>query len=128
MSIVFHPAQSLCTACFSASDKNSKDDSIKISSDLNSTRLDSREIKRRKLILHDLLCSKLRAVSPANLATFRNFVNWLGDKTAAGKFDSEKIWHRVAALADDSLKGKVRNPPAVFIAKVKDKLGYLKDE
>ena len=101
--------------------------SLKFSSDSFSTRPGRREIQRRKLILHDLLCRELKAFGASNRSTFRNFVNWLGDRVAAGKFDSEKIWHRVAALAEDSLKGAVRNPRAVFIAKVKSELGYLKD-
>ena len=107
---------------------NSKTDSPEILSDSSSTRPDWGELQRRKLILHELLCRELKAVSAADMSTFRNFVNWLGDRVTAGKFDYEKIWHKVAAMADDSLKGRVRNPAAVFMSKVKSELGYLKDE
>ena len=113
--------------------ETSKANSIKFSSSSLSTRpvseeekLNPAELQRHKLILHDLLCRELKAVSAADNATFRNFVNWLGNKTKAGVFDNEKIWHRVADIADDSLKDGVRNPPAMFMSKVKEELGYLK--
>ena len=103
------------------------DDSIKISSS-SSIRLDSREIKRKKLLTYDLLIRELQAKGPANASTLRNFINWVAGKVIAGHFDNEKIWHRIADIAEQSRGKKIKNPPAIFISKVKSDLGYLKNE
>ena len=105
--------------------QNSKPISAGISCSSHSTGIASPELEIKKLNLQDSLCRKLEANSLSNQATFRNFVNWLGSGVEEGKFDSKKIWKRIENMAVDSTKGQVRNPAAVFIAKVKDELGYL---
>jgi uncharacterized protein YdaU (DUF1376 family) len=116
--------------------QTSKDSSIKFSSSFSSTRPDSKEteklnpveLKRRQLILYDVLQRELGAAGPANVAALRNFVNWLVSQIKAGVFDNEKIWMRVGELAEQSIGEKIKNPPAMFMSKVKAELGYLKDE
>ena len=96
-------------------------------SSVKSGRVDSSNIEARKLALHDILLHNLKALGSRNGVTFRNFTNWLGREIQAGRFDNT-IWNKVATLAEECLSPSVKNPPALFMKKVKSELGYLKDE
>ena len=104
-----------------------KTGSIEKISGFNSSRIDSKELERKKMIFADLLHRELQFKGAANCATLRNFVNWLGSGIQSGKFD-DKIWERVAKMAEESRVKDIINPRAFFMSKVKLLLGYKKNE
>ena len=110
-----------------ANNLEARTDSIKNSSGFNSSRIDSKELKRKKMIFMELLHRELQFKGAANCAALRNFVNWLGSGIQAGRFD-DKIWERVAKMADESRVKDIVNPRAFFMSKVKLTLGYKKYE
>jgi len=108
--------------------KGLDDFSVENNSSIKSGRVASSDIESRKLALYDILLHNLKALGSRNGVTFRNFVNWLGAQIQAGKFDNNTIWHEAAKLAEECVAPSVKNPPALFMKKVKSKLGYLKNE
>ena len=52
-----------------------------------------------------------------------NFVAWLSNQVVVGKY-SEEIKDRVGDYVRESFKGGAKNPPAVFMSRVKKELGY----
>jgi uncharacterized protein YdaU (DUF1376 family) len=70
--------------------------------------------------------SLMQIIKPRNQSdrtSFRNIGNWLMVKIHAGVFN-EQIILRVLEYAAEAVKGRSRNPAAVFISILKKELGY----
>lgn len=70
--------------------------------------------------------SLMQIIKPRNQSdrtSFRNISNWLMVEIHAGVFN-EQIILRVLEYAAEAVKGRSRNPAAVFISILKKELGY----
>jgi len=66
----------------------------------------------------------IRPRNQSDRTSFRNIGNWLMVKIQAGEFN-ERIIPRVLEYAAEAVKGKSRNPAAVFTSILKRELKYL---
>ena len=77
----------------------------------------------KALHFNDALSRLIPPASRSDRTCFRNVTNWLVEGCATGKFNAE-IFERVLDYAKQARQGK--KPAAVFMAILKDELGYVK--
>jgi uncharacterized protein YdaU (DUF1376 family) len=75
------------------------------------------------LSFNESLMQIIKPRSQSDRTSFRNISNWLMVKIHAGVFN-EQIILRVLEYAAEAVKGRSRNPAAVFISILKKELGY----
>lgn len=92
--------------------------------DLSASSSDSlRTEQLRGLHFNDALSRLIPPASRSDRTCFRNVTNWLVEGCATGKFNAE-IFERVLDYAKQARQGK--KPAAVFMAILKEELGYVK--
>jgi uncharacterized protein YdaU (DUF1376 family) len=102
--------------------KVSKD--ITNTADLSAITSDSlRTEQHSALRFNDALSRLIPPRSRSDRTCFRNVTNWLAEGCAGGRFNSE-IFERVLDYAKEARQGK--KPAAMFMARLKEELGYVK--
>ena len=105
---------------------------VKVSKDITNTNTadhsvsssDSLRIEQlRSLHFNDALSRIIPPASRSDRTCFRNVTNWLVEGCAGGRFNTE-IFERVLDYAKQARQGK--KPAAVFMAILKEELGYVK--
>lgn len=92
--------------------------------DLSASSSDSlRTEQLRGLHFNDALSRLIPPASRSDRTCFRNVTNWLVEGCTTGKFNAE-IFERVLDYAKQARQGK--KPAAVFMAILKEELGYVK--
>jgi len=92
--------------------------------DLSASSSDSLRTEQLKsLHFNDALSRIIPPASRSDRTCFRNVTNWLVEGCATGKFNDE-IFERVLGYAKQARQGK--KPAAVFMAILKEELGYVK--
>ena len=92
--------------------------------DLSASSSDSLRTEQiRALHFNDALTRLIPPASRSDRTCFRNVTNWLVEGCATGKFNAE-IFERVLDDAKQARQGK--KPAAVFMAILKEELGYVK--
>jgi len=79
--------------------------------------------QHRSLNFHDALSRLIPPRTRSDRTCFRNVADWLAEGCACGRFTGE-IFERVLDCARQARQGK--NPAAMFMATLKDELGYVK--
>ena len=77
----------------------------------------------RSLYFYDALSRFIPPRTRSDRTCFRNVTNWLVEGCASGKFNAE-IFERVLDYAKQARQGK--KPAAVFMAIIKEELGYVR--
>ena len=77
----------------------------------------------KMLNFNELLTQIIKPRNQSDRTSFRNIGNWLMVKIQTGVFN-EQIIPRVLEYASEAVKGRSRNPAAVFISILKKELGY----
>jgi uncharacterized protein YdaU (DUF1376 family) len=77
----------------------------------------------KMLNFNDSLRQIIRPRNQSDRTSFRNIGNWLMIKIRAGTYN-EQILTRVLEYAAEAVKGRSRNPAAVFTSILKRELGY----
>ena len=93
----------------------------------NSVRLDSSpSLATRALKFNECLRQILPVRTQSDRTAFRNIGNWLMVQIQAGRF-TDDIFPHVLEYAAEAVKGRSRNPAAVFTSILKRELGYKPD-
>ena len=100
---------------------NSTDLSAITSDSLRSDSATDQQI--RALHFHDALSRLIPPRSRSDRTCFRNITNWLAEGCASGRFNA-LIFERVLDYAKQARRGD--NPAAVFMAILKEELGYVR--
>lgn len=110
-------------------EKESKDLTNTNTADLSASSSDSLRTglatgeQLRSLHFNDALSRIIPPAGRSDRTCFRNVTNWLVEGCASGRFNSE-IFERVLDYAKQARQGK--KPAAVFMAILKEELGYVK--
>ncbi len=91
----------------------------------NSLRLEKTlpSLASKMLSFNESLMQIIKPRNQSDRTSFRNISNWLMVEIHAGVFN-EQIILRVLEYAAEAVKGRSRNPAAVFISILKKELGY----
>ncbi|MHC4206196.1 MAG: hypothetical protein ACYSTT_16215, partial [Planctomycetota bacterium] len=100
---------------------NTADHSVSSSDSLRGDSATDQQI--RALHFHDALSRLIPPRSRSDRTCFRNVTNWLLEGCVNGRFNS-LIFERVLDCAKQSRRGD--NPAAVFMATIREELGYVK--